>query len=259
MIQNQLSTTTYGLIGYPLGHSYSKAFFTAFFAENGIPESYDTFELPELSPEAVYSLILMNPLLRGFNVTAPYKEKIMPFLDSLSDEAKAVGAVNTVRVHRDAQGMLTGMSGHNTDVAGFRESMAGFLPLLPEGSGALILGTGGAAKAVAEALRQDGIHSLFVSRTAGEGRVQYEAITPDLLSRYPLVVNATPLGTAPNVEQCPPFPYELLGPGNICHDLVYNPDETTFMRQAAERGARTKNGLEMLFAQAIESLKYWNK
>lgn len=255
----ELSSTDYGLIGRPLGHSRSKAFFTRLFAEKGSAESYDNFELKALSPEALYSLMLLNPRLKGFNVTAPYKIEIMQYLDRVSPEAEAVGAVNTVKIVRDDTGRVLALEGYNTDVEGFRESVRPMAARLEDRQGALILGTGGAAAAVAEALRQLGIESVKVSRSQKDGAVTYDAITPELLASHPLIVNATPAGTYPNTDECPPFPYHLLGPGNMCHDLVYNPAETTFMRLAAERGAMTRNGLEMLHRQALASLLIWKK
>lgn len=259
-MQDTFSTTTYGLIGRPLGHSQSKAFFTKYFAETGsTDESYDNFELATLTPQALYTMVLMNPRLRGFNVTAPYKLEIMQFLDSLTPEAEAVGAVNTVRIRRDATGRVTALEGHNTDVEGFRESVRPMAERLKPGQGALILGTGGASKGVAEALRQLGVEFIKVSRTPAQGQIAYTDITSEVLERYPLIINATPLGTHPDVDVCPPVPYELLDGSIMCHDLVYNPAETAFMRHAAEHGAAVKNGLEMLHGQALASLRFWRQ
>ncbi len=259
MTHPELSTTDYGLIGRPLGHSQSKAFFTRLFAERGSSESYDNFELPALTPEALYGLVLLNPKLKGFNVTAPYKEEIIQYLDRLTPEAERVGAVNTVKIVRDNTGRVTALIGHNTDVEGFRESVRPMAESLPAGAGALVLGTGGASKAVVEALSQLGVPSLKVSRAkSGEGVIGYGDIDAAMLASHPLVVNATPLGTAPAIDTCPPFPYELLGPANSCHDLVYNPAETEFMRRASAAGATVKNGLDMLHRQALASLNFWN-
>lgn len=254
---DRLSDTDYGLIGRPLGHSRSKAFFTSLFAAQGSHESYDNFELPELTPEAMYSLVLLNPRLKGFNVTAPYKVEIMQYLDTLSPEAAAVGAVNTVRIERDASGRVTALHGFNTDVIGFRESVRAMAGALHEGNGALILGTGGASKAVAEALRQLGVQAVKVSRHPSGGQICYDDIDAALLETHPLIVNATPLGTFPDTGSCPPLPYDLLDGHTMCHDLVYNPAVTEFMRRAAERGATVKNGLDMLHRQALASLKIW--
>lgn len=255
----ELSTTDFGLIGRPLGHSFSKKFFTELFAADGSGRSYDNFELAELTPEALYGLVLLNPRLKGFNVTAPYKERIMDFLDKVSPEAAAVGAVNTVKIVRADDGRVLALEGYNTDVEGFRASVRPMVEKLPAGSGALVLGTGGASKAVVAALRSLGVEPLLVSRQAGEGRICYSDITAAILAANPLVVNATPLGTFPATDACPPFPYELLSASNFCHDLVYNPDETLFMKKAAEQGATVKNGLEMLHGQALASLKIWTE
>ena len=254
---NHLSTTDFGLIGYPLSHSFSKMFFTQLFESDGSGRSYDNFEIPHLTPEALYSIVLMNPRLKGFNVTAPYKVAIMEYLDSISPVAKAVGAVNTVKIIRADDGRVRALEGYNTDVIGFKNSLLDFLDGFKP-TGALILGTGGASKAVAEALRQLYVPFTFVSHSQkGEGIISYEDITPDFIKNNQLIINATPLGTFPNTDACPPFPYELLSKANYCHDLVYNPEETKFMKLAAAQGAKTKNGLEMLFGQAVESLKIW--
>lgn len=254
---NGLSDTDFGLIGYPLGHSFSKSFFTQLFAEDGSSRSYGNFELKELTPETLWQLFLLNPKLKGFNVTAPYKVKIMEFLDSADATATAVGAVNTVKIRRADDGRLLGLDGYNTDVAGFRYSLTEMLGgERPES--ALVLGTGGAAKAVGEALRGMGIAHKFVSRTKKNAEtILYSDIDKATVEANRIIINATPTGTYPNVETCPPFPYEYLSEANFCHDLVYNPDETLFMKKAAEAGAKVKNGLEMLFMQAIESLKIW--
>lgn len=254
-----LSTTTYGLIGRPLGHSQSKAFFTEYFAKEHSDESYDNFELPALTPEALYGLVLLNPCLRGFNVTAPYKVEILQYLDSLTPEAEAVGAVNTVRIVRDHTGRVLALEGHNTDVEGFRESVRPMAEKLPTGKGALVLGTGGASKAVIAALGQLGVPVLQVSRNAGAGHITYANIDVATLKDYPLIINTTPLGTFPNTASCPEIPYGMLSAGNMCHDLVYNPAETEFMRRAAAAGAEAKNGLEMLHRQAMASLAFWRK
>ena len=257
-MQQELSTTDFGLIGHPLGHSFSKAFFTEVFSRHKLPYSYDNFDLPELTPEALYSLVLLNPRLRGFNVTAPYKEKIIAFLDGIAEQAERVGAVNTVVIRRATDGRVVGLDGYNTDVEGFRESILPLIQDVPEGCGALVLGTGGASKAAVEGLSQLNRPALRVSRSStGEGIISYSDITPELLASHPIVVNATPAGTYPNVDTCPPFPVELLNAGCRVFDMVYNPAETLLMRRAAERGAKTKNGLEMLYRQAIASYNIW--
>lgn len=258
MIQDRLSTTDYGLIGRPLGHSKSKAFFTELFAGQSSDESYDNFELESLTPEALYRLVLLNPRLKGFNVTAPYKVEIMAYLDSLSPEAERVGAVNTVKIVRSDDGRVLALKGYNTDVEGFRRSVGPMVSKLKPGQGALILGTGGASKAVAEALRQLDVTTTKVSRSkTSADTVSYADITADLVADNPLLVNTTPLGTWPDTASAPPFPYELLSEASMAHDIVYNPSETEFMRRCAARGAEVKNGLEMLHNQALASLNIW--
>ncbi|MDE6207920.1 MAG: shikimate dehydrogenase [Muribaculaceae bacterium] len=256
-MRDTLSTTDYGLIGHPLGHSFSKAFFTELFAADGSGRSYDNFDLPALTPEALYALVLLNPALKGLNVTAPYKEEIISYLDTVDGAAAEVEAVNTVKIDRDSTGRVTALHGFNTDVVGFSRSIEPLVKGLPAGSGALVLGTGGAAKAVVYALRSLGLVPRTVSRTAGKGDLTYADLTPELVAANPVVVNATPCGTWPNTETCPPFPYEYLSEQHIAHDLVYNPEETEFMRRAAACGATVKNGLDMLLEQARAALDIW--
>lgn len=255
-----LSTTDFGLIGHPLGHSFSKAFFTDLFAKDSSGRSYDNFDIPELTPNALYSLVLMNPNLKGFNVTAPYKEAIIEYLDRIDDSAKAVGAVNTVRVVRDTTGRVTALEGFNTDVIGFHNSVLPFVENLSEHSGALVLGTGGASLAVAHVLSNMGLKVTRVSRNPKEdGVIAYNSLNADIIAANHLIVNATPLGTWPNVDACPDFPYDMLTSAHFAHDLVYNPVETEFMRRCAAHGATTKNGLEMLHGQALAALKIWEQ
>lgn len=253
----QLSTTDYGLIGHPLGHSRSKALFAGFFAADGSNRSYDNFDMPELTPASLYALVLLNPALKGFNVTSPYKERIIEFLDRIDPAAKAVGAVNTVKVCRADDGRVTALEGYNTDVEGFAQSVAEFVDRLPAGSGALVAGSGGAAKAVCQALKQSGIEAVMVSRNPAEGMLGYDDLTPEVMQRNLLVINATPLGTAPDVDSCPPIPYDLLTSSHYAHDLVYNPEETEFMRRCRAAGATVKNGAQMLRAQAEAALRIW--
>lgn len=256
---NRISDIDFGLIGYPLGHSFSKSFFTDLFARDGSGLKYENFELPRLDPAALYSLVLLNPRLRGFNVTAPYKEAIMEFLDSVEGVAATVGAVNTVKVVRDDTGRVLRLEGYNTDVEGFRESIR---PLVEgmEGRGALVLGTGGASKAAMEGLRQLGLIPVRVSRSRKDAdTLLYCDLSREVMAGRPVVVNCTPLGTAPATEGCAPLPFELLPESAVCFDMVYNPAETEFMRRAAAHGAAVKNGLEMLHRQALASLNIWMK
>jgi len=239
---------TYGLIGYPLGHSFSRKFFTEKFEKEGIDAQYLNFEIPSI--EEFPEIIKNNPELRGLNVTIPYKQQVMQYLHNISEEASAIGAVNVVRV-RD--GHLTGF---NSDVIGFVNSIR---PLLkPHHKKALILGTGGASKAIHYGLEKKlGMETLFVSRTAREGMITYDDITPETLQAYHVIVNCSPVGMYPHVDECPALPYEAMNKNNLLYDLVYNPLKTLFMKKGAEQGATVKNGLEMLHLQAIASWKFW--
>lgn len=252
-----LSDVDFGLIGYPLGHSFSKTFFTEKFAREGKNLKYENFELPTLDPAALYSLVLLNPRLKGFNVTAPYKETVMEYLDKTEGVAAAIGAVNTVKIIRDDTGRVLRLEGYNTDVEGFRESLR---PLVEgmKGKGALVLGTGGASKAAFEGLKQLGLKPIKVSRSSKDSNtLLYTDLTPDIMETHPVVVNCTPLGTAPDISRCPAIPFDLLPEGAVCFDMVYNPEETEFLRRASAHGAKTKNGLEMLHRQALASLSIW--
>ena len=243
----------YGLIGYPLGHSFSVSYFNEKFSNEGIDAEYINFEIPdiELLPEIVAS----NPSLRGFNVTIPYKQKVIPFLDSMSMEARAIGAVNVVKVvHR---GRNTLLKGYNSDVIGFTRSIE---PLLSSHhQKALILGTGGSAKAIDYGLRSLGLDTLMVSRYERPGTLQYHQITPDMVREYNVIVNCTPVGMFPRTVECPELPYEALDSRNLLYDLLYNPDETLFMLKGKKQGATVKNGLEMLLLQAFASWEIWNE
>ncbi len=239
---------TYGLIGYPLGHSFSRNFFTEKFEKEGINAQYLNFEIPSI--EEFPNIIKNNPALRGLNVTIPYKQQVMPYLDELSEEAQAIGAVNVVRVGEK-------LKGFNSDVIGFVNSIK---PLLkPHHQKALILGTGGASKAIRYGLAEKlGMETLFVSRSAREGVITYEDVTPSLLQEYEVIVNCSPVGMYPHVDECPTLPYETTNENHLLYDLVYNPLETLFMKRGAAQGATVKNGLEMLHLQAIASWEFWN-
>ena len=276
---------TYGLIGYPLGHSFSRKFFTEKFEKEGIDAQYLNFEIPSI--EEFPEIIKNNPELRGLNVTIPYKQQVMQYLDDISEEAKAIGAVNVVRIERPSpqpspimgretmrnagnkpdglpikgdmsEGLRGSLIGYNSDVIGFVESIK---PLLkPHHKKALILGTGGASKAIRYGLEEKlGMKTLFVSRSAREGMITYEEVTAEVLKEYEVIVNCSPVGMYPHVDECPALPYEAMNENNLLYDLVYNPLETLFMKKGAEQGATVKNGLEMLHLQAIASWKFWEK
>ena len=242
----------YGLIGYPLGHSFSISYFNQKFTDENIDASYENFEIPtiDLLPEILDS----NPNLRGLNVTIPYKEKVISYLDSISPEARSIGAVNVIRVTHE--GSKTLLKGFNSDVIGFTQSIE---PMLEKyHKKALILGTGGASKAINFGLKSLGLETLFVSRREKEGTIQYKDVTADVVKEYNVIVNCTPCGMYPHTEECPALPYEAMDSRTILYDLIYNPDEALFMKKGAAQGANTKNGLEMLLLQAFASWEFWN-
>lgn len=256
MFTNSKYKQLYGLIGYPLGHSFSQDYFNEKFEAERIDARYINFEIPTI--EGLINVLEQNPNLTGFNVTIPYKEQIFNYLDEVDPEAKAIGAVNVVKVKRLANGKAH-LTGYNSDYSAFGDTIAPIINSSVHRS-ALILGTGGASKAVAHALHNLGIQSIKVSRSKkGEGIITYDDLTPEIISEHKIVVNTTPVGMYPNVDDCPPIPYEALSSRHICYDLLYNPDETLFMRHAAAQGAVTKNGLEMLLLQAFMSWKIWCK
>ena len=241
----------YGLIGYPLGHSFSIGYHNQRFADEGINAKYMNFEISSI--EQLIEVLSQNPELKGLNVTIPYKEKVMEYLDYISPEARAIGAVNVIRVIHE--GEKTVLKGYNSDVIGFTQSIE---PLLESyHKKALVLGTGGASKAVAYGLKSLNIEPVFVSRYERPNTIQYERITPDVVHEYNVIVNCTPLGMFPKTDACPQLPYEALDEHNILYDLIYNPDVTLFMKKGAERGASVKNGLEMLLLQAFASWEFW--
>ena len=246
--------TTYGLIGYPLGHSFSRKFFTEKFEKEGIDAQYLNFEIPSI--EEFPEVIKNHPELRGLNVTIPYKQQVMQYLDDISEEAKAIGAVNVVKCQLSTVNCQPHLTGYNSDVIGFVESIK---PLLqPHHKKALILGTGGASKAIRYGLEKKlGIETLFVSRSAREGMITYEDVTAEVLKEYEVIVNCSPVGMFPHVDECPALPYEAMKENNLLYDLVYNPLETLFMKKGAAQGATVKNGLEMLHLQAIASWEFW--
>lgn len=242
----------YGLIGYPLVHSFSISYFNQKFIDEKIDAVYENFEIPtiDLLPEVIDS----NPDLRGLNVTIPYKQKVMPFLDAISQEAMAIGAVNVIKVTRE--GGKSRLKGYNSDVIGFTKSIESMLEKFHKK--ALILGTGGASKAVDYGLKSLGLETVFVSRYQRPGTIQYEDITPDIIKEYNVIVNCTPCGMYPHTEECPKLPYEAMDNRTILYDLIYNPDTTLFMKKGAEHGANTKNGLEMMLLQAFASWDFWH-
>lgn len=242
----------YGLIGYPLVHSFSQNYFNAKFENERINARYINFEIPSIDDLA--EVLARNPELKGLNVTRPYKEKVIPFLDSISPEAKSIGAVNVIRVSR--KGSKTILKGFNSDVIGFTKSIEPMLESCHKK--AMILGTGGASKAVDYGLKSLGLETMFVSRFNRPGTVRYDNVTPEMMKEYNVIVNCTPCGMYPHTDECPNLPYEAIDEHNIFYDLLYNPDFTLFMEKGAERGATIKNGLEMLLLQAFASWEFWH-
>ncbi|MBK9352642.1 MAG: shikimate dehydrogenase [Bacteroidetes bacterium] len=240
----------YGLIGYPLSHSFSKGYFTEKFKKEGIKNAaYETYPLEKISDFT--TLLQNNHELVGLNVTIPYKEAIIPYLDELSEEAKKIGAVNTIKI-------INGKKiGYNSDVVGFEKSLIQHLK--PTHNKALVLGTGGAAKAVWFVLEKLNIPYLKVSRTASENIIAYDTISIDLVKEYPLIINTTPLGMSPKLETKPDIPYQALTKNHFLYDLVYNPQTTLFLEMGQKMGATIQNGLPMLHGQAERSWELWRE
>lgn len=243
----------YGLIGYPLTHSFSKRFFTEKFATEKIDAVYDNYEIDSI--EKFPEIIKNNPEVIGLNVTIPYKEQVIRFLDDLNDSAREIGAVNTVKITRSSAGVH--QKGFNTDTFGFENSLK---PLLKEHhKKALILGTGGASKALKYVLKKLGIEFISASiDELKENEIRYEAIDAKMMAERLLIINATPLGTYPKTETFPAIPYEFITPEHLLFDLVYNPEVTQFMAKGMAKGATVKNGYEMLLGQALKSYEIWN-
>ena len=241
----------FGLVGRNISYSFSKGYFTEKFnTENFAGCTYENFDIPEIS--AFTEIIKNISDLEGLNVTIPYKETVIPFLGKLSKKATLIGAVNTIKITKKGT-----LKGYNTDCYGFKKSLE---PLLQQHhKKALILGTGGASKGVAFALDQLDITYTFVSREAKENGIDYGRINATTFDNYQIIINATPLGTSPQVDLCPLIPYEFFTEKHIAFDLIYNPAETQFLKNAKQQGAQIKNGLDMLIFQAEKAWKIWNK
>ncbi len=240
----------YGLIGRSLSHSFSKEYFEEKFRKEGIEDArYVLFPLDSI--EEFSGLIEAHQELRGLNVTIPYKSAVIPYLSELDRVGREIGAVNAIKVDN-------ALIGTNTDAAGFRRSL---VPLLkPHQEKALILGTGGASRAVSFVLRELGIPYLFVSRDPkGQEVVGYDALDAFTIETHPLIINTTPLGMAPNEKERPPIPYEYITGSHLLYDLIYNPGITPFLEQGKAQGAMIKNGLEMLHLQAEAAWDFWNQ
>jgi len=295
--------TKYGIIGFPLGHSFSRSFFTEKFAREGIDAQYLNFEIPDAT--MLLDVLRDNPGLRGLNVTLPHKQAVIPLLDELSDEAREIGAVNVIKINPPQpslkgrengnvaergslplrEGWGGSLKGFNSDIIGFSDSIR---PLLqPHHKKALVLGTGGASKAICVGLKRLGLEWTYVSRKAeapsplplwgsaavpedsneqkhspkggaGRGLLAYSDLTPEVMEEYTVIVNCTPVGMFPKVNEAPAIPYQYLTPRHLLFDCVYNPEDTLFMQKGRERGATVKNGLEMLHLQAVASWRFWN-
>lgn len=241
----------FGLLGKNIGYSFSVGYFAEKFKSLNL-EDYEYVNFDIQSIEEFPEIIKNNPNLKGMNVTIPYKEAVIPYLDKISKKAQRIGAVNTIKFTKKGK-----LKGYNSDFYGFKKSLK---PLLePHHKKALILGTGGASKGVAFALEELGITYTFVSREATDESIGYKLLNATTFDNHQIVINCTPLGTSPNVDAFPPIPYEYFTSKHIAHDLIYNPEETIFLRKAKKQGAQTKNGLEMLRYQAEKSWRIWNK
>ncbi len=237
----------YGLIGFPLSHSFSPAYFRKKFAEQHTDAVYDTFPLTSI--DQFPGLLTEHPGICGLNVTIPYKEAIIPFLHEIDSVAHSVGAVNCINLKDGIR------KGYNTDVAGFEQSL---IPILEsQHTQALILGTGGSSKAVAYVLKQLGIPFHKVSRTAEDGCITYAQLTADVIAQHTLIINTTPLGMYPNIDAAPAIPYHALTTHHLLYDLIYNPEETKFLAEGKKYGAAVKNGFEMLQLQAEAAWDIW--
>jgi len=242
----------YGLIGYPLGHSFSKQYFTEKFAREGLTDcSFEAFPIPSINE--LPALLQNNPDLKALCVTIPYKEQVLQYVDVLSDEVKEIGAANSIKIEN---GKLTA---YNTDIAGFKISFEE--QLQPQHKKALVLGTGGASKAVQYVLRQLNIEYLIVTRNTKDqpGHVSYDAVDAHVIKEYPIIINCTPVGMWPKENEAPLMPHEFLSPENYLYDLVYKPAKTKFLQLGEGRGSLIKNGYDMLILQAEESWRIWNQ
>ena len=241
----------YGLIGKNIAYSFSKKYFTERFANTNAADCiYENFDIASINE---FSTVLQShPDLAGLNVTIPYKETVIPYLDFLSKKAMAIGAVNVIRFKKNGK-----LKGYNSDYYGFRKALKPLLQIHHQN--ALILGTGGSSKAVAFALEELDITATFVSRDATKSSLTYDQLNATTFDNFQIVVNCSPLGTSPNVAEFPPIPYQFFTEKHIAFDLIYNPEETQFLKRAKQQGAITKNGKDMLVFQAEKAWKIWNK
>lgn len=241
-----------GLIGFPLGHSFSKNYYLSKFEKEDIKGiEYDLYPIEDIAQ--FQELMQQDSAFKGFNVTTPYKQAVLNYLTDLSEEAKEIGAVNCITI-KQKDGLIH-LTGYNTDVFGFQHSLS---PLLTgKNQRALVLGNGGAAKAVFFALKNLNIPFTIVSRTESNGDLTYDELNKEIIENHQLIINCSPIGTYPNTDQCPNIPYEYLTADHLLYDLIYNPDETLFLKKGKEKKARIKNGYEMLVLQAEKNWKIW--
>jgi len=241
----------FGLIGYPLAHSFSKRYFTEKFEKEKINARYDLYELKQIE---LFSELKKLPELSGLNVTIPYKESILPFLDEIDETALQIGAVNVIKFSGNNKTLK--LKGYNSDSIGFENALLPYLQ--PFHNKALVLGTGGASKAIVFVLKRLGIEVTLVSRTQGIGKIIYEMLDKEIMEQHKLIINATPVGTFPHSEEYPPIPYQFLTPQHFLFDVVYNPAQTLFLKKGKEMGSNGINGEAMLIGQAEASWKIWN-
>lgn len=241
----------FGLIGKDIDYSFSKKYFSERFTNTNATDcNYQNFDIDSVADFP--NVIAQNPDLMGLNVTIPYKETIIPFLDYMSKKAEQIGAVNVIRLTKKRK-----LKGYNSDYYGFKKSLISILQ--PHHQKALILGTGGASKAVAFALKEMNIPYSFVSREVQENTISYERINATTFDNYQIIINCTPIGTSPNAEEFPPIPYQFFTKKHLAFDLIYNPEETQFLKKSKKKGALTKNGMDMLVFQAEKAWEIWNK
>lgn len=238
----------YGLVGKDIAYSFSKTFFSIKFEKENRQDTYHNFDIESI--DQFPKIISENPDLKGLNVTIPYKEAIIPFLDRIDKEAQEIGAINTIKFQNDGS-----LKGYNTDHYGFAKALANFLPL--KDKSALILGTGGASKAIKYVLKTMGFRYQVVSRKKTESTITYSNLNKQIIEDHCLIINCTPLGTSPNISACPTIPYQFITKDHLLFDLIYNPSQTEFLKLGRAQGAKTSNGLKMLEHQAKKAWKIW--
>ena len=248
--KKEIHTNQFGLVGKNISYSFSKEYFTNKFQKEGSLDSiYSNFDIKNIND--IQAVLINNPLLKGLNVTIPYKESILPFINKLNKKAKDIGAINTIKISK--KGIL---KGYNTDEYGFRKSIQPYLK--KHHKRALILGTGGASKAIAYSLNKLDIKYKYVSRDKA-AKLNYKNLTPELLKEHQIIINCTPLGTFPDINNSPDIPYQALGSKHLLYDLIYNPEETMFLKKGKKQGATIINGKKMLELQAEKAWEIWNK